>query len=106
MFAVCSFNGCRNASASGQRAAILASPLHELTGFYLAVDCLAPRCNGERTFAVAELATFYGRDSTVGQVMRRMRCSGACGGRIGAACLVTGQEAKQQNREIRWLRTL
>jgi hypothetical protein len=50
-----------NASARGQRAAILASPLHELTGFYLAVDCLAPRCNGERTFAVAELATFYGR---------------------------------------------
>src|SRR6201994_2321140 len=57
-----------NASARGPRAAILASPLHELTGFYLAVDCLAPRCNGERTFAVAELATFYGRDSTVGQV--------------------------------------
>jgi hypothetical protein len=79
-----------SASARGQRAAILASPLHELTGFYLAVDCLAPRCNGERTFAVAELATFYGRDSTVGQVLRRMRCSGACGGRVGAAWLVTG----------------
>jgi hypothetical protein len=46
-----------NASARGQRAALLASPLHELTGFYLAVDCLAPRCNGERTFAVADLAT-------------------------------------------------
>src|SRR3984957_21252160 len=74
-----------NASARGQRTAILASPLHELAGFYLAVDCLAPRCNGERTFTVAELATFYGRDSTVGQVLRRMRCSGACGGRVGAA---------------------
>jgi hypothetical protein len=57
------------ASARGQRVAILASPLHELTGFYLAVDCLAPRCNGERSFAVAELASFYGRDSTVGQVV-------------------------------------
>jgi hypothetical protein len=83
-----------NASARGQRPAILASPLHERTGFYLAVDCLAPRCNGERTFAVAdavaELATFYGRDGTVGQVLRRMRCSGACGGRVGAAWLVTG----------------
>ena len=79
-----------NASPRGQRAAILASPLHELTGFYLAVDCLAPRCDGERTFAVAELATFYGRDSTVGQVLRRMRCSGACGGRVGAAWRVTG----------------
>src|SRR4051812_15571687 len=30
-----------NASARGQRAAILASPLHELTGFQLTVDCLA-----------------------------------------------------------------
>jgi hypothetical protein len=79
-----------NASARGQRAAILASPLHELTGFYLAVDCLAPLCNGERTFALAELASCYGRDSTVGQVLRRMRCSGACSGRVGAAWLVTG----------------
>jgi hypothetical protein len=64
-----------NASARGQRTAILASPLRELTGFYLAVDCLAPRCNGERAFALAELASFYGRDSTVGQVLRRLRCS-------------------------------
>jgi hypothetical protein len=79
-----------NASARGQRAAILASPLYELTGFYLAVDCLAPRCNGERSFAVAELVTFYGRGPTVGQVLRRMRCSGACGGRVVAAWLVTG----------------
>ena len=73
-----------------QRVAILASPLHDLTGFYLAVDCLAPQCNGERSFIVVELATFYGRDGTVGQVLRRMRCSGACGGRAGAAWLVTG----------------
>jgi hypothetical protein len=79
-----------NASARGQRAAILASPLHELTGFLLVVDCLAPGCNGERSFAVAELASFYGQDCTVGQVLRRMRCSGACGGRVGAAWLVTG----------------
>lgn len=67
--------------------AILASPPHEITGLYLAVDCLASRCNGERSLAVAELASFYGRDSTVGQVLRRTRCSGACGGRVGAAWL-------------------
>jgi hypothetical protein len=79
-----------NASARGQRVAILASPLHELAGFYLAVDCLAPGCNGERTFAIAELASFYGRDCTVGQVLRRMRCSRACGGRVGVAWLETG----------------
>jgi hypothetical protein len=61
---------------------------HELTGFYLAVDCLAPGCNGERTFAVAELASFYGQHRTVREVLRRTRCSGAC--RVGAAWLATG----------------
>jgi hypothetical protein len=79
-----------NASARGQRAAILASPLHELTGFYLVVDCLTSDCARERTFAVAELASFYGSQRTVGEVLRRMRCAGGCGGRVGAAWLVTG----------------
>ena len=79
-----------NASARGQRVAILARPLHELTGFYLAVDCLAVECRGERTFAIADLASFYGWDRTVGQVLRQMRCSRACGGRVGAAWLETG----------------
>jgi hypothetical protein len=80
-----------NASARGQRAAILTGTLDELTGVYLAVDCLAPRCGGERTFAVAELASFYGAQRTVGEVLlRRMRCAGGCGGRVGAAWLVTG----------------
>jgi hypothetical protein len=79
-----------NASARGQRVAILASPLHELTASYLAVDCLAPGCNGERSFAVTGLATFHGRDTTIGEVLRRMRRSGACGGRVGAVWLVTG----------------
>ena len=75
-------------SARGQRVAILASPLHELTGFCLAVE--APGCGEERSFAVSELASFYGRDRTVRDVLRRMRCSGGCGGRVGAAWLVTG----------------
>jgi len=79
-----------NASARGQRSAILASPLHELTGFCLAVDCLAAGCGGERTFAVAELASFYGREWTVGEVLRRMRCASGCSGRVAAAWLVTG----------------
>jgi hypothetical protein len=79
-----------NAFARGQRSAILASPLQELTGFCLAVDCLAAGCSGERSFAVAELASFYGRDSAIGDVLRRMRCAGGCGGRVGAAWLVTG----------------
>jgi hypothetical protein len=79
-----------NASARRQRLSILSSPLHELTGFYLAVDCLTRQCNGERSFAIGELATFYGRDIPLGQVLRRMQCSGHCGGRVGAAWLVTG----------------
>jgi hypothetical protein len=79
-----------NASARGQRAAILTSPLHELTGFYLAVDCLTSDCARERTFAVAELASFYGAQRTVGEVLRRMWCAGGCGGRVGAAWLMTG----------------
>jgi hypothetical protein len=79
-----------NASTRGQRVAILASALHELTGFYLSVDCRAPGCEGQRTFAVSDLATFYGRGSTIGDVLRRMRCSRGCGGRVGAAWLETG----------------
>jgi hypothetical protein len=68
-----------NASAGGQRAAILASPLHELTGFYLAVDCLTPNCRGERTFAVAEMAS----------------------GRVRAAWLVTGPILRTRVRSRR-----
>ena len=68
-----------NASARDQRAAILASPLSELTDFNLTVGCLSPGCARDRTFAVADLATFYG-GQTVGDVLRRMQCSGACGG--------------------------
>ena len=72
-----------DASARGQRAAILASPLHELIGFYLAVDCRTPGCNGEWTFAVAELASFYGRNSTVGQVLR---CASAV--TVSSLCII------------------
>ncbi|MGC1298178.1 MAG: hypothetical protein WA869_24375 [Alloacidobacterium sp.] len=34
-----------------------ASALHEPTGFYLAVDCLAPRRKGERSFAMGRPCT-------------------------------------------------
>jgi hypothetical protein len=39
---------------------------------------------------VAELVSFYGAQRTVGEILRRMRCSCGCGGRVGAAWLVTG----------------
>ena len=90
-----------NASARGQRVAILTSPLHELTGLYLAVDCRAPGCRGERRFAVAELANFYGKDRTVGEILRRMRCSGACGGRVEAAWLETNARVRPRRVPLR-----
>jgi hypothetical protein len=80
-----------NASARAQRAAIFASPLHQLTGFCLAVDCVTPGCRGERAFAISDLANVYGRDRTVADVLGRMRCSGAFGRRVAAAWLATSQ---------------
>jgi hypothetical protein len=93
-----------NASARGQRVAILGSPLRELTGFCLAVDCLAPECRGERSYAIAALACFYGQDCTVGQVLRRMRCARGCG-RVGAAWLETGPVLNTRARPLRVTRT-
>jgi hypothetical protein len=78
-----------NASARAQRSAFLASALRDLTGFYLAVDCLTPRCRGERCFAVSDLANFY-PDRTLADILRLLRCSGCNGGRVSAAALMTG----------------
>jgi hypothetical protein len=89
-----------NASARGQRAAIMASPLRQLTGFYLAVDCRSAGCGGERAFAISDLAGFY-KDRTVGEVLRVMRCSRGCGGRVLAAWLVTGPVLNQRVRPRR-----
>jgi hypothetical protein len=60
-----------NSSAHGQRAATLANPQSDLKGFNLTVDSLTQECGGEPTFAVADLASFYGRNRTVGDVLRR-----------------------------------
>jgi hypothetical protein len=82
-----------NASARCQRVAILARPLHELTGFYLAGDYPTSGRNGERSFAVAELASFYGQrggylnrvqmvasgrpERIIGSTLANRRCSGS-----------------------------
>ncbi|MEJ0017631.1 MAG: hypothetical protein WDN25_13895 [Acetobacteraceae bacterium] len=79
-----------NASARGQRSALLASPLRELSGLFLAVDCREPGCRGERRFAIVELAAFY-QDLTLAQTLLRMRCADGCGGPVAAAWLETGQ---------------
>ncbi len=57
------------ASSPAQRTAILGSRLHGLDGFCLAVDCGTPRCRGEHTYALAELAGLFGRQRTVGEVV-------------------------------------
>ena len=85
-----------NASARGQRLAILASPLRELTGFALAVDCGDPGCGGERAYAVTALAACYGGDVAVRHVLRQMRCARGCGRAVAAAWLVTGPELNER----------
>lgn len=90
-----------NASARGQRAAILGSPLAELTGFALVVDCLAPDCGGERSYTLAALAACYRADTTVGAVLQRMRCGRGCGGRVRVAWLATGPALNQRVRPRR-----
>lgn len=86
-----------NASARGQRAAILGSPIGELYGFTVAVDCGSAECRGARSYALAELAGVFGRERTVGDVLRRMRCA-ECGGYAVTAWLETGPEL---NRRVR-----
>jgi hypothetical protein len=90
-----------NASARGQRVAILGSPLHELDGFLLAVDCGSPNCRGERSYAVADLAGMFGRRRTLSDVLHRMRCA-ECGAAVAAAWLQTGTVLNQRVRRAGW----
>jgi hypothetical protein len=90
-----------NASARGQRHAILSSPLRELTGFALVVDCQGARCGGERSYAITALGACYGDRVTVAQVLRQMRCARGCGGRPRAAWLVTGPTLNDRVRARR-----
>jgi hypothetical protein len=41
---------------------------------FLVVDCTTLGCRGERTFAIADLATFYARPMTIGDLLHRIRC--------------------------------
>lgn len=84
-----SYMTAANASARGQRAAILSSPLRELTGFCLVVDCLTAGCRSERAYSITALAACYDGTQMVSSVIRLMRCAG-CGKPVGAAWLVTG----------------
>lgn len=79
-----SYMTAANASARGQRAAILSSPLRELTGFCLAVDCLTAGCRSERVYSITALAACYDGTQMVSSVIRLMRCAG-CGKPVGAA---------------------
>jgi hypothetical protein len=57
-----------NASARGQRHAILSSPIGELTRSVLTVDCRGAQCGGERSYAITALAACYRPGMTVGEV--------------------------------------
>lgn len=56
------------------------------------------KSSAPRTFARADLARFDGRERTVGDVLRPMRCSGGCGGRVGAAWLEAGPILNTRDR--------
>ncbi len=90
-----------NASPRKQRHAIMASPLRELTGFSLTVDCRGANCGGERTYAIRALGACYGDRVTVADVLRQMRCARGCGGRPLAAWLETGPTLNERVRPRR-----
>lgn len=68
-----------NASAGGQRSAILGSQLHELDGCLIAIDCGVASCRGKgKAYLVSELAAVHGKQPIVSDALRRTRCAG-CG---------------------------
>ena len=66
-----------NASLRGQRRGILESPLYELSGWLLTVDCGTAGCRRERTYSIEELAGTIGPQTTVAAVLRRFRATNA-----------------------------
>jgi hypothetical protein len=86
-----------NASAREHRRAVLESPLAEFSGWLLALDCGAPQCRRDRVYALAELAGMVGAQTTVGALLRRLRCH-ECGGRPSAVFLETGPELAARGR--------
>jgi hypothetical protein len=96
-----SWMAAANASARGQRHAIMTSPLRELTGFSLTVDCRGAQCGGERSYAITTLGACYGDRATVADVLRQMRCARGCGGRPQSAWLVTGPTLNERVRPRR-----
>ena len=89
-----------DAAVRGQRDTILASPLRELTGFVLTVDCRAAKCGGERFYALTALAAYYRPDMTVGEALLQMRCARGCGECPQAAWLATGPTMHLRPRRV------
>jgi hypothetical protein len=89
-----------NLTTRRRRTIILATPLAELDGAALVIDCLTPGCAGERRVLVRDLAGVYGRQQTLAEALQRMRCT-SCQGRAGAAWLVAGPGTERQRRAVR-----
>jgi hypothetical protein len=99
-----------NASTRGQRAAILASPLSELTGFCLAVDCMTLGCTGERTFGGHRLGDLLRRAANgarrAGPDEVRWCLSRACGRRVAGhtgSVLNTRVRPRRVARQENWV---
>lgn len=90
-----------NVSPRKRRSAILSAMLTDLDGaLALVIDCLTPGCAGERRVLLRGLAGVYGRDQTVAEALRRMRCIGR-GRTAGAAWLVAGPGMVRRARTAR-----
>ena len=80
-----------NASARGQRRAVLESSVADLSGWLLIVDCGSSQCRRDRAYDLSQLAGTVGPQITVGALLRRLRCH-ECGQRPRSVFIETGPE--------------
>ena len=86
-----------NASERAVRNAVLNSPMRELDGYRLAIDCGRPECGGERVYELAALGRLHGPETTVASVVRRMRCQ-RCAGAVVRCAVETGPALAARGR--------
>ena len=87
----------QNASERAVRNAVLNSPIRELDGYRLAIDCGRQECGGERVYDLTALGRLHGPDVTVAGVVRRMRCQ-RCNGTVVRCAVETGPALAARGR--------
>jgi hypothetical protein len=77
---------------------LLESPLHELTGINLAVDCMAPGCRRDRTYASVTSRGPSARTAPWAIAAPDALSADGCGGRVATAWLETGADLNERIR--------